>query len=73
MSDQQQGKRQLQPPQQQHQQPGPIWTPLIPSTFPPDKVQSFGADVPMKRLGQPAEVAPCYVCLACGDASSIRG
>ena len=38
--------------------PGPIWTPLIPSTFPPDKVAKFGADVPMKRPGQPEEVAP---------------
>ncbi len=44
--------------------PGPIWTPLIPSTFPPEKVASFGADVPMKRPGQPEEVAPCYVFLA---------
>ena len=37
--------------------PGPIWTPLIPSTFPEEKVASFGADVPMKRAGQPEEVA----------------
>lgn len=53
--------------------PGPIWTPLIPSTFPPDKVKTFGADVPMKRPGQPAEVAPCYVFLASDDASYISG
>jgi len=53
--------------------PGPIWTPLIPSTFPADKVASFGADVPMKRPGQPAEVAPCYVFLASDDSSYISG
>ncbi|WP_026370291.1 SDR family oxidoreductase [Kallotenue papyrolyticum] len=53
--------------------PGPIWTPLIPSTFPPDKVASFGADVPMKRPGQPEEVAPCYVFLASDDSSYITG
>jgi NAD(P)-dependent dehydrogenase (short-subunit alcohol dehydrogenase family) len=53
--------------------PGPIWTPLIPSTFPADKVASFGADVPMKRPGQPAEVAPCYVFLASDDSSYIAG
>ena len=53
--------------------PGPIWTPLIPSTFPPDKVATFGSDVPMKRPGQPAEVATCYVFLASDDASYISG
>ena len=53
--------------------PGPIWTPLIPSTFPPDKVATFGADVPMKRPGQPAEVATCYVFLASDDSSYIAG
>ena len=53
--------------------PGPIWTPLIPSTFPPEKVATFGADVPMKRPGQPAEVATCYVFLASDDASYISG
>ncbi|UBV44411.1 SDR family oxidoreductase (plasmid) [Deinococcus taeanensis] len=53
--------------------PGPIWTPLIPSTFPEDKVASFGADVPMKRPGQPAEVATCFVFLASDDSSYISG
>jgi NAD(P)-dependent dehydrogenase (short-subunit alcohol dehydrogenase family) len=53
--------------------PGPIWTPLIPSTFPPDKVANFGKDVPMKRPGQPDEVAPCYVFLASEDCSYMSG
>lgn len=53
--------------------PGPIWTPLIPSTFPKEKVASFGADTPMGRAGQPEEVAPCYVFLASKDASYISG
>ncbi len=53
--------------------PGPIWTPLIPSTFPPDKVAKFGQDTPMKRPGQPEEVASCYVFLASDDASYITG
>jgi NAD(P)-dependent dehydrogenase (short-subunit alcohol dehydrogenase family) len=53
--------------------PGPIWTPLIPSTFAPDKVGKFGKDVPMKRAGQPDEVAPCYVFLASRDCSYISG
>ncbi|HEY1014320.1 MAG TPA: SDR family oxidoreductase [Herpetosiphonaceae bacterium] len=53
--------------------PGPIWTPLIPSTFPEDKVATFGADVPMKRAGQPEEVAPAYVFLAGDDSSYISG
>lgn len=51
--------------------PGPIWTPLIPATFPEDKVAEFGADVPMKRSGQPEEVARCFVFLASDDASYI--
>jgi len=53
--------------------PGPIWTPLIPASFPPDKVASFGSDVPMGRAGQPAEVAPAYVFLASADAAYITG
>ena len=53
--------------------PGPIWTPLIPSTFPEDKVKTFGADTPMKRPGQPEEVANCYVFLASDDSSYISG
>ena len=53
--------------------PGPIWTPLIPSTLPPDKVKSFGEQVPMRRPGQPAEVAPVYVLLASDEASYISG
>jgi NAD(P)-dependent dehydrogenase (short-subunit alcohol dehydrogenase family) len=53
--------------------PGPIWTPLIPSTFPPDKVAEFGTDVPLGRAGQPEEVASCFVFLAANDASYITG
>ncbi|WP_447979421.1 SDR family oxidoreductase [Candidatus Nitrospira bockiana] len=53
--------------------PGPIWTPLIPSTFPPDKVETFGGNVPLGRVGQPEEVAPSYVFLASDDASYMTG
>jgi NAD(P)-dependent dehydrogenase (short-subunit alcohol dehydrogenase family) len=53
--------------------PGPIWTPLIPATFPGEKVETFGSDTPMGRAGEPAEVAPCYVFLASDDASYITG
>lgn len=53
--------------------PGPIWTPLIPSTFPEDKVEQFGGNVPLGRAGQPEEVAPCYVFLASDDASYMTG
>jgi len=53
--------------------PGPIWTPLIPSTFSEDKVASFGAQVPMQRAGQPEEVAPSYVFLASNDSSYMSG
>jgi NAD(P)-dependent dehydrogenase (short-subunit alcohol dehydrogenase family) len=53
--------------------PGPIWTPLIASTFKPDKVASFGSDVPMERAGEPSEVAPSYLFLACEDSAYITG
>jgi NAD(P)-dependent dehydrogenase (short-subunit alcohol dehydrogenase family) len=53
--------------------PGPIWTPLIPSTFDSERVEKFGKDTPMKRPGQPCEVAPSFVFLACEDASYISG
>jgi NAD(P)-dependent dehydrogenase (short-subunit alcohol dehydrogenase family) len=53
--------------------PGPIWTPLIPATMPPEKVREFGNQVPMKRPGQPKEVAPVYVMLASPEASYVSG
>jgi NAD(P)-dependent dehydrogenase (short-subunit alcohol dehydrogenase family) len=53
--------------------PGPIWTPLIPASFGEDKVEHFGEDVPMKRPGQPSEIAPCYVFLASQDSSYMTG
>ncbi|XSG81342.1 MAG: SDR family oxidoreductase [Methyloligella sp. ZOD6] len=53
--------------------PGPIWTPLIPASFPEDKVESFGKHVPLGRAGQPNEVAPCYLFLACEDSSYMTG
>jgi NAD(P)-dependent dehydrogenase (short-subunit alcohol dehydrogenase family) len=53
--------------------PGPIWTPLIPSTMEPEHVGEFGKSTPMKRPGQPAEVAPAYVMLATDEASYISG
>lgn len=53
--------------------PGPIWTPLIPSTFDEDKVESFGSHVPMGRPGEPNEVAPCHLFLACEDSSYMTG
>ena len=53
--------------------PGPIWTPLIPSTFPEDHVETFGAKVPMNRAGQPDECAPAFVFLACRDSSYMSG
>jgi NAD(P)-dependent dehydrogenase (short-subunit alcohol dehydrogenase family) len=53
--------------------PGPVWTPLIPSTMPPDKVAHFGEQVPMKRPAQPCELAPVYVLLASDEASYVSG
>lgn len=53
--------------------PGPIWTPLITSSFDEKKVSEFGSDVPMGRAGQPNEVAPCFLFLACTDSSYITG
>jgi NAD(P)-dependent dehydrogenase (short-subunit alcohol dehydrogenase family) len=53
--------------------PGPIWTPLIPSTMPPEKVESFGSDTPLGRAGQPAELASAYVMLASPESSYITG
>jgi NAD(P)-dependent dehydrogenase (short-subunit alcohol dehydrogenase family) len=53
--------------------PGPIWTPLIPATMPPEQVESFGQEVPMKRPGQPKEVATLFVFLASDDASYVTG
>jgi NAD(P)-dependent dehydrogenase (short-subunit alcohol dehydrogenase family) len=50
--------------------PGPVWTPLIPSTFPAKEVETFGSDVPLGRPGQPKEIAPSYVFLASDDDSS---
>jgi NAD(P)-dependent dehydrogenase (short-subunit alcohol dehydrogenase family) len=53
--------------------PGPIWTPLIPSSFKGEKVAKHGSDVPMGRAGEPREIAPSYLFLACDDSSYISG
>ncbi|MBB6505975.1 hypothetical protein F4693_002972 [Sphingomonas endophytica] len=53
--------------------PGPVWTPLIPSTMPPEKVKTFGSNTPLGRAAQPAELAPPYVMLASDEASYITG
>lgn len=53
--------------------PGPVWTPLIPSTMPAEKVKQFGSQVPMKRPGQPKELAPIYVMLASDESSYVSG
>jgi len=53
--------------------PGPVWTPLIPATFPSEKVEGFGVQTPMGRIGQPAEIAPSYVFLASEDSSFMSG
>lgn len=53
--------------------PGPIWTPLIPATMPPEQVETFGQQAPLGRAGQPAELAPVYVMLASDEASYVSG
>jgi NAD(P)-dependent dehydrogenase (short-subunit alcohol dehydrogenase family) len=53
--------------------PGPVWTPLIPSTMPEEKVESFGQQAPLGRAAQPAELAPVYVLLASDEASYVSG
>jgi NAD(P)-dependent dehydrogenase (short-subunit alcohol dehydrogenase family) len=53
--------------------PGPVWTPLIPSTFTADQVATFGSDTPMGRAGQPFELAPAYVYLASEDSAYVSG
>lgn len=53
--------------------PGPVWTPLIVSSFSPQDVGTFGSASPMKRAAQPCELAPIYVYLACGDSSNVSG
>jgi NAD(P)-dependent dehydrogenase (short-subunit alcohol dehydrogenase family) len=53
--------------------PGPVWTPLIPSSFSPQDVQKFGQDTPVGRAAQPFELAPTYVYLACDDSAYVSG
>src|SRR6186713_1182751 len=53
--------------------PGPVWTPLIASSFDKKKVSQFGSDVPLKRAGEPVEIAPCFLFLACDDSSYMTG
>ncbi len=53
--------------------PGPIWTPLIPSSMPPEQVEQFGKNTPLGRAGQPSELAPVYVMLASDEASYVSG
>jgi NAD(P)-dependent dehydrogenase (short-subunit alcohol dehydrogenase family) len=53
--------------------PGPVWTPLIPASFDADHVGSFGGNVPMDRPGEPNEIAPCHLFLACHDSSYMSG
>jgi NAD(P)-dependent dehydrogenase (short-subunit alcohol dehydrogenase family) len=67
------GMESLMEPKPQFEKPRPIWTPLIPASFPPKDVSTFGSDVPMCRAGQPGEVAPCYAFLASDDSSYTTG
>ena len=53
--------------------PGPVWTPLIPMSMPKEQIEQFGADTPMGRTAQPAELAPCYVFLACDESRFVSG
>jgi NAD(P)-dependent dehydrogenase (short-subunit alcohol dehydrogenase family) len=53
--------------------PGPIWTPLIPATFPADKVKKFGSDTPLGRVGEPWECATCFLFLASADSQYMTG
>jgi NAD(P)-dependent dehydrogenase (short-subunit alcohol dehydrogenase family) len=53
--------------------PGPVWTPFIPSSMPPEKVEGFGSHVPMGRPGQPWEIATCHLFLACDESSYVTG
>ena len=53
--------------------PGPVWTPLIPASFPAEHVAEFGSDVPLKRPAQPEEIAPCYVFLASAESAYMTG
>jgi NAD(P)-dependent dehydrogenase (short-subunit alcohol dehydrogenase family) len=53
--------------------PGPVWTPLIPASFPGEKVEKFGKDIPLGRPAQPVEIAPCYVFLASKEAVFLTG
>jgi NAD(P)-dependent dehydrogenase (short-subunit alcohol dehydrogenase family) len=53
--------------------PGPVWTPLIPSTMPPEKVKQFGKDTSFERAAQPVEIAPLFVFLACNEARFVTG
>ncbi|HXW09279.1 MAG TPA: SDR family oxidoreductase [Steroidobacteraceae bacterium] len=53
--------------------PGPVWTPLIPASFPPDEVQEFGQNVPLGRAAEPDEIAPCFVFLAADESAFFVG
>ena len=53
--------------------PGPIWTPLIPSSFSKNQIETFGNDVPLKRPGEPFEIAPAYLYLASDDSRYVTG